>query len=211
MDSVYQKMNDLIKENADLKKRIIDIESKSGVRELEVENSYLKGRVQFLETEILKLKSSSQSSSHCLSEDKENVNNSVFADSLNSFNAKQDPHSDNGHLTRRIAALEAQLAESDKAAEDFRFALKEIRHHVLGLLGYKIEFIDNKVVLLSAYAFDRDDVFVFQRNGDQMELINNDFAAQWMKEIDTYMVKSGSIPAFLASVTMELYNQKTFN
>ncbi|KAG0441098.1 Mitotic spindle assembly checkpoint protein MAD1 [Dictyocoela muelleri] len=200
MESVYQKMNDLMKENAELKKRIIDLEAQSGLRKMEIENIYLKGKIESLEGEIQKLKFRN------INEDgnKENFDNKII--NLGIVN-----HENVDSLKQKISDLESELSDTKKVNETFRSAIKEIRNHVLGLLGYKIEFIDNQVVLLSAYAFDRDDVFIFQKNGDQMELINNEFASQWMKEIDAYMVKNGSIPAFLASVTMELYNQKTFN
>lgn len=176
MDEMYNKINQLLKENNELKRRITELESKLNNRNLEVENMYLKSKIEALEN-------------------------------------KSIPRTDEtDKLKLKIIELENKIIEKEEYNTTFKSTLKNIRDYATGLLGYKIEFLDNQIILHSMYAFDRDDVFIFQKNSDQkMDLLNNDFANQWHKEVNLHLVKNGSIPAFLASVTLELYNKQTFN
>lgn len=93
---------------------------------------------------------------------------------------------------------------------EMRQYLQTIREYVTGLTGYRMEFHDGEIVFHSLYAFDSDDVFIFRYKSGNMELVNNEFAASWGAEIQSYLVAGKSIPAFLAAVTLELFNRKTF-
>ncbi|KAF7683437.1 Mitotic spindle assembly checkpoint protein MAD1 [Astathelohania contejeani] len=121
-------------------------------------------------------------------------------------------------LLKKIAELESsdiRLGTSENIHEptpsdELRNTLRRINEWITGLLGYKIDFGKDTITLHSLYAFDEDDKFVFNRAGDVLELISNEFACEWSEEIHTYLVNGKSIPAFLSAVTLELFNQKTF-
>ena len=73
-----------------------------------------------------------------------------------------------------------------------------------------MEFRDGEIVFHSLYAFDIEDVFIFRYKSGSMELVNNEFASTWTAEIQNYLIAGKSIPAFLAAVTLDLFNKKTF-
>jgi mitotic spindle assembly checkpoint protein MAD1 len=85
------------------------------------------------------------------------------------------------------------------------------KKYITGILGYKIDLKDNKIILSSLYSFDSEDLLIFNINKDNLELVNNTFAGQFSNEIQIYLIKGGSVPAFLSAVTLNLFNQKTFN
>ncbi|TBT98862.1 putative mitotic checkpoint protein, partial [Hamiltosporidium tvaerminnensis] len=79
------------------------------------------------------------------------------------------------------------------------------------MLGYEITFNENNVILHSSYAFDDEDIFVFEiDDNNSCTLKSNEFVANWKREIDLYLLNGKSVPAFLSAVTLELYNQKTY-
>lgn len=101
-------------------------------------------------------------------------------------------------------------AAKEHSKDELRQYLKMIREYVTGLTGYKMEFRDGEVIFHSLYAFDSEDVFIFRYKSGNMELVNNEFAGTWTNEIQNYLIAGKSIPAFLAAVTLDLFNKKTF-
>ncbi|WUR05173.1 mitotic spindle assembly checkpoint protein MAD1 (MD1L1) [Vairimorpha necatrix] len=84
------------------------------------------------------------------------------------------------------------------------------KKYITGILGYKIDLKEDKIILSSLYSFDSEDLLIFNINKENIELVNNSFASQFNNEIQIYLVKGGSVPAFLSAVTLNLFNQKTF-
>ncbi|EJW03764.1 hypothetical protein EDEG_01959 [Edhazardia aedis USNM 41457] len=91
----------------------------------------------------------------------------------------------------------------------FKEHLIKVNKFTLGLLGYKMDISDGQVELLSLYAFDSGDKFVFVENNGSIDMLSNDFAETYEREITEYMVNGKSVPAFLAAVTIDLWNKKT--
>ncbi|EQB60326.1 mitotic spindle assembly checkpoint protein 1 [Vairimorpha apis BRL 01] len=85
------------------------------------------------------------------------------------------------------------------------------KKYITGILGYKIDMKDDKIVLSSLYSFDSEDLLIFNIKKDNLELVNNEFAGLFKNEINIYLIKGGSVPAFLSAVTLKLFNEKTFN
>lgn len=116
---------------------------------------------------------------------------------------------ENAALKQKIVDLQSDLSKKDPK-DELRQYLKMIREYVTGLTGYKMEFRDGEIIFHSLYAFDGEDVFIFRYRSGNMELVNNEFAGGWTAEIQNYLVAGKSIPAFLAAVTLDLFNKKTF-
>jgi mitotic spindle assembly checkpoint protein MAD1 len=94
--------------------------------------------------------------------------------------------------------------------EKLKRLMRNIRDYVTGLLGYKIDFTGNEIACRSLYAFNMEDVFVFRDQNGEMQLVMNDFARAYEREIQTYLTRGKSIPAFLAAVTLDLSSKNTF-
>lgn len=61
------------------------------------------------------------------------------------------------------------------------------------------------------YAEQENDILLFQMTANGMELLHTQFAAMLDKEIQAYLSKCHSIPAFLSNITMDLFSKRTFN
>lgn len=84
------------------------------------------------------------------------------------------------------------------------------KKYVLGLLGYDIEIFNDRIELLSLYSFHPNDKFIFTIENNSLNLLSNEMTEVYKKEVQDYMAIGKSIPAFLAHVTLDLKNKKTF-
>lgn len=167
MDELYKRLNEILRENTELKHTIVDLQS----------------ALRSKEQEVLMLKGSAKS---------------------NSAGSVGPDEQENECIRNSTSAVEAG------SRDELRQYLGMIRKYVTGLTGYKMEFRDGEIVFHSLYAFDSEDVFIFRYRSGNMELVNNEFAGSWANEIQNYLISGKSIPAFLAAVTLELFNKKTF-
>ncbi|ADM11085.1 putative MAD domain-containing protein [Encephalitozoon intestinalis ATCC 50506] len=197
MEELYRKFSETLRENTSLRHQIVDLESALSSKEQELlmakESSglgqYLR-RIESLERENKRLKDMVERAGQDNCEG-ENINpNAIMS----------EEKTENG--THR--------SETKDPSGELRQYLKTIREYVTGLTGYKMEFRDGEIIFHSLYAFDSEDVFIFRYKSGNMELVNNDFAASWATEVQNYLIAGKSIPAFLAAVTLELFNKKTF-
>jgi mitotic spindle assembly checkpoint protein MAD1 len=108
-------------------------------------------------------------------------------------------------------SLKISLESLNTDYNNLKEYLIKYKKYITGILGYKIDLKDNKIILSSLYSFDSEDLLIFNINKDNLELVNNTFAGQFSNEIQIYLIKGGSVPAFLSAVTLNLFNQKTFN
>eukprot|EP00866_Antonospora_locustae_P002529 jgi/Antlo1/2529/1040 len=113
-------------------------------------------------------------------------------------------------LSENNTILKTRIFEMEAELESLRTYRRRFKKIITGLFGYKVEIDDEKITLLSLYAFDKGDVFVFHQQNDSLQLITNDFALTWKNEIQNYLVSGKSLPAFLSCITLELFNKKTF-
>ncbi|KAM0687247.1 Mitotic spindle assembly checkpoint protein MAD1 [Conglomerata obtusa] len=111
-------------------------------------------------------------------------------------------------LKKKLIETEEVMRENELKFRDYYIKSKK---YVMGLLGYDMNMTDESVELLSLYAFQKEDKFVFQVAEGSVELLSNEFAESYKEEIETYLNKGRSIPGFLAHVTLDLVNKKTFN
>ena len=103
----------------------------------------------------------------------------------------------------------------DRLVAVFRNKAKEYRKSVNELFGFRVDFVEGadgkkELRLKSAYAESETDELVFAIGDDGLELLETGFSLTLQQEIDSFLLKCHSIPAFLANLTMELFNRKTF-
>ena len=93
----------------------------------------------------------------------------------------------------------------------FKKKIQDFRSAVYDMLGYKIDMLESQYRLQSKYANNDDECLLFQVDGDgHLALLETDFCAQLDDNVMAYLRTCDSIPAFLSTVTLELFNNKTF-
>ncbi|KAJ1976980.1 coiled-coil domain-containing protein mad1 [Dimargaris cristalligena] len=124
------------------------------------------------------------------------------------------------NLISSHADMQKQVAEKDKRMvrlkEVWRAKAQEIREAVYSLLGYRVDFLENgRVRLASMYNEADDHSFIFTSNAHDsgtLELSGGGNAA-FVRSLDAliqyWVVERRSIPAFLATVTLELFDKTT--
>eukprot|EP00903_Cladosiphon_okamuranus_P008355 g8036.t1 len=111
-------------------------------------------------------------------------------------------------------------------AKKFSLRLKEMykerinyyRQTIYLLTGYRIDLMMDPtrqmLRLRSMYAEQESDCLLFQQKdqsqGGGLELVETPLAVQHMDKIDGFLNKCDSIPAFLSSLTIELFEKQTF-
>lgn len=115
-----------------------------------------------------------------------------------------------------LTELQEQLASSEKKLtrlmEIFKQKIKQFREIVFLLLGYQIDLqSDGGIRLRSLYAFHEDDWIEFRRDevSKGMKLMESPFLAQYPEELERFVRKGNSIPAFLSHVTSSLWDKST--
>lgn len=116
--------------------------------------------------------------------------------------------------TETIQGLTKKLNEAEKRyellKESFRKTSQELREACYMLTGFKIELFKNTYKLFHMYADSPEDYLVFQLSSEgSLSLLENQYTANLKDKIDTYLLRYDSIPAFLASLTMDLFSHQT--
>lgn len=60
------------------------------------------------------------------------------------------------------------------------------------------------------YAEKPDDSLLFQWKGDNLELLDTEFASKLDSKLFAYLTTCNSVPAFLSNVTIDLFESQTF-
>ncbi|PVZ98225.1 hypothetical protein BB558_005781 [Smittium angustum] len=113
-----------------------------------------------------------------------------------------------------------KLNDSKKAIkrlkEVWRAKALELREAVYSLLGYRVDFLENgRVRLTSMYSSSANNSFIFGSSSDDkgtIELIgggNKDYMQSLKADIRYWVSEKGSIPAFLATTTLQLFESNT--
>ncbi|ELA46691.1 hypothetical protein VCUG_01841 [Vavraia culicis subsp. floridensis] len=166
------------------------------------ENSTLKLRIAALEHELSK----NGETGRAVHDHKENENNAFLIERIDRLE-KEKLVWDRAGAGCTTGAHQEEIKQLN---DHYKAILKDFRTNITGLLGFKVDMIDDAVHLHSLYSFDRSDVFSFNVNGSCYEMVNNHFAEGYKREIETYVVKGRSVPALLAHVTLDLFSKRTF-
>jgi hypothetical protein len=100
----------------------------------------------------------------------------------------------------------------DEAVAKYRRRMSNLIVLMGNTFGYDIDLVENKLFLRSKYAFDEDDVITVLLDSAKggVVLEGSDFVNRWRKEKEIYLEKGKSLGAFLAAITLGLFEQSTF-
>lgn len=98
-----------------------------------------------------------------------------------------------------------------RTREAARTKILQVVESIYYLFGWRMRIAGSTYTLESLYAEHADDKIQFQRNEQGgFELISTDFVQRVLQlEVDTLLRKMDSIPAFLATVQLQLFEQST--
>jgi len=118
-------------------------------------------------------------------------------------------------VVKQVEDFKAQVASAEmknqRLKEVFKKKIQEFREACYALTGYKVDVTrDNQYRLQSMYAERSTDDLLFESTPKgEMMLLATDFSSQLTDQIDAYLTRFNSIPAFLSSITLELFNRQT--
>eukprot|EP00316_Scyphosphaera_apsteinii_P011477 CAMPEP_0119299810 /NCGR_PEP_ID=MMETSP1333-20130426/1848_1 /TAXON_ID=418940 /ORGANISM="Scyphosphaera apsteinii, Strain RCC1455" /LENGTH=725 /DNA_ID=CAMNT_0007301373 /DNA_START=120 /DNA_END=2297 /DNA_ORIENTATION=+ len=131
-----------------------------------------------------------------------------------------DPAADGGSLsaaTPQVSALQSEVSElrqqvlgKERLATVFTEKIAEFRKAVKLITGFRVDLHDaqHEFHLYPIYAPNRGDALVFRPNAhDEMELLASPLAARLPAEIEQYLQRCHSIPAFLSAVNLRLFSE----
>ncbi|KAL1198564.1 Mitotic spindle checkpoint protein MAD1 [Cardamine amara subsp. amara] len=128
------------------------------------------------------------------------------------------------HITGKIAQLKEQIATLEKREERYKTVFADrisvFRRACCELFGYKIVMDEHqrpngipvtRFTLQSIYAQNDDEKLEFEYESGNTSILDNGYASQGeiAKQIEIFIRKFNSIPAFTANLTMESFNRRT--
>jgi len=107
--------------------------------------------------------------------------------------------------------VKAAELKNKRLVEAFQKTSQDFREAVFRLLGFKVDIPTAKQYkLMSMYAESANDFLLFcQSNTGEMQLLETEYSESVGDLIDAYLGHADSIPAFLSSVTIDLFNKQT--
>ncbi|XP_010529945.1 PREDICTED: mitotic spindle checkpoint protein MAD1 [Tarenaya hassleriana] len=130
------------------------------------------------------------------------------------------------HITGKIAQLKEQIATLEKREERYKTVFADkisvFRKACCALFGYKILMDEHqrpngipvtRFILQSIYAQNDDEKLEFEYESGNPTILDNEYASQReiAKQIEIFVRKFNSIPAFTANLTMESFNRRTLS
>ncbi|KAK1288432.1 hypothetical protein QJS10_CPB19g00095 [Acorus calamus] len=129
-------------------------------------------------------------------------------------------------VSEKLAQLKGQIATLEKREERYKAVFAEkisvFRRACCSLFGYKIVMDDHQrpngipvthFTLQSIYAQTDDEKLEYEYESGNMNIIINEYASQReiLQQIEIFIRKMNSIPAFMANLTMESFNKRTLS
>ena len=108
---------------------------------------------------------------------------------------------------------------NQRLKEMFKDRISAFREAVYLLTGYKVDLIApdsgsttgvSRLRLRSMYAEHPDDCLLFQLRGSNLELLDTPFASKLDPRVFVHLTTCNSVPCFLATITMQLFDNQTF-
>ncbi|GLD93300.1 hypothetical protein PINS_up001892 [Pythium insidiosum] len=117
--------------------------------------------------------------------------------------------------TTSYETVEGQKLLNQRLKEVFRDQTQQYREAVFQLTGFKIDLKKSSGVeilrLRSMYAdHDDDELLVRMEPNGALELLETDFCGQINQRVFAYLTTCRSFPAFLATLTLHLFEKQTF-
>ncbi|XP_008049250.2 mitotic spindle assembly checkpoint protein MAD1-like [Carlito syrichta] len=119
--------------------------------------------------------------------------------------------------SKEVAELRKQVESAElknqRLKEVFQTKIQEFRKVCYTLTGYQIDITtENQYRLTSQYAERQTDCLIFKAtgpSGSKMHLLETEFSRTVAELIEVYLLRQDSIPAFLSSLTLELFSRQT--
>ncbi|XP_035405132.1 mitotic spindle assembly checkpoint protein MAD1 [Cygnus atratus] len=118
---------------------------------------------------------------------------------------------------QEIAELKKQVESAElknqRLKEVFQTKIQEFRKVCYTLTGYQIDITtENQYRLTSIYAEHQGDCLLFKASsssGGKMQLLETEFSRTIRELIDLHLLRQDSIPAFLSTLTLDLFSRQT--
>jgi len=194
VNEACEKVKSLEREGDRLRKELAGLELKLG-----------RGEFNRATTKVLHLINNLESGDHSSKDVPVNVNNKMQSQEI-------------AALTKQITSLEKR---QDRYRQIFADKISLFREACYLLFGYKVQMHEEKdsstqmpvtvFTLQSIYAQSDDDKLLFQLNSGRMDMLANDYTTspELERQVRTFLKNFKSIPAFMANLTMELFNKTT--
>uniref|UniRef100_A0A2K5C9U7 Mitotic spindle assembly checkpoint protein MAD1 n=1 Tax=Aotus nancymaae TaxID=37293 RepID=A0A2K5C9U7_AOTNA len=119
--------------------------------------------------------------------------------------------------SKEVAELRKQVESAElknqRLKEVFQTKIQEFRKACYTLTGYQIDITtENQYRLTSLYAEHQGDCLIFKAtgpSGSKMQLLETEFSRTVGELIEVHLRRQDSIPAFLSSLTLELFSRQT--
>jgi mitotic spindle assembly checkpoint protein MAD1 len=117
--------------------------------------------------------------------------------------------------TIEVEKLKQKLSSAEKRQQNiidaFKKTSKEFREVCYILTGYRIDFLKQNTYRLShIYAESPNDILLFEWDTDRtIKLLENSYSEKLKESVQTYLAQHDSFPAFLASLTLDLFRKQT--
>nr|XP_023411678.1 mitotic spindle assembly checkpoint protein MAD1 isoform X1 [Loxodonta africana] len=118
---------------------------------------------------------------------------------------------------KEVAELKKQVESAElknqRLKEVFQTKIQEFRKVCYTLTGYQIDITtENQYRLTSMYAEHKADCLLFKATGPsgaKMQLLETEFSRTVGELIELHLLRQDSIPAFLSSLTLDLFSRQT--
>uniref|UniRef100_A0A8D2DS50 Mitotic spindle assembly checkpoint protein MAD1 n=1 Tax=Sciurus vulgaris TaxID=55149 RepID=A0A8D2DS50_SCIVU len=119
--------------------------------------------------------------------------------------------------SKEVAELRKQVESAElknqRLKEVFQTKIQEFRKVCYTLTGYQIDVTtENQYRLTSQYAEHKTDCLIFKAtgsSGSKMQLLETEFSRSVPELIELHLLRQDSIPAFLSSLTLDLFSRQT--
>ncbi|XP_006167928.1 mitotic spindle assembly checkpoint protein MAD1 isoform X2 [Tupaia chinensis] len=119
--------------------------------------------------------------------------------------------------SKEVAELRKQVESAElknqRLKEVFQTKIQEFRKVCYTLTGYQIDITtENQYRLTSLYAEHKTDCLLFKAtgpSGSKMQLLETEFSRTIRELIELHLLRQDSIPAFLSSLTLDLFSRQT--
>ncbi|XP_071461359.1 mitotic spindle assembly checkpoint protein MAD1 isoform X2 [Marmota flaviventris] len=119
--------------------------------------------------------------------------------------------------SKEVAELRKQVESAElknqRLKEVFQTKIQEFRKVCYTLTGYQIDVTtESQYRLTSQYAEHKTDCLIFKAtgpSGSKMQLLETEFSRSVPELIELHLLRQDSIPAFLSSLTLDLFSRQT--
>lgn len=110
-------------------------------------------------------------------------------------------------LSQKVNELKAR---EEKILNSFKKTSRDFREVCYLLTGYMIDPMKDDIFRLShMYAEREEDKLFFEVKREETTLLKNDYTDRYSHFVSTYLEGADSFPAFLASITLDLFKSST--